>query len=80
MHTLNLEQLKAATLSGGVIDVTLRGDGGTLGNLFLDSSRSITLMLDKEKERKVMKKDVDGRVFDLINVIILIIFTILISF
>lgn len=29
-------------------------------------------------DRKVMKKDVDGRVFDLINVIILIIFTILI--
>ena len=27
MHTLNLEQLKAATLAGGVIDVTLRGDG-----------------------------------------------------
>lgn len=27
MHTLNLEQLKAATLAGGVTDVTLRGDG-----------------------------------------------------
>ena len=27
MHTMNLEQLKAATLSGGVTDVTLRGDG-----------------------------------------------------
>ena len=27
MHTLNLEQLKAVTLTGGVTDVTLRGDG-----------------------------------------------------
>ena len=27
MHTLNLEQLKAATLTGGVTDITLRGDG-----------------------------------------------------
>ena len=27
MYTMNLEQLKAATLSGGVTDVTLRGDG-----------------------------------------------------
>ncbi|MCW2310904.1 antitoxin PaaA2 family protein [Rhodoferax antarcticus] len=27
MHTLNFAQLKAATLCGGVTDVTLRGDG-----------------------------------------------------
>lgn len=27
MQTLNLEQLKAATLAGGVIGITLRGDG-----------------------------------------------------
>jgi hypothetical protein len=27
MHTLNLEQLKAASLSGGVTEITLRGDG-----------------------------------------------------
>jgi len=28
MQTLNLQQLKAATLAGGVIDISLRGDGG----------------------------------------------------
>ena len=27
MHTLNLEQLKATTLAGGVTGITLRGDG-----------------------------------------------------
>jgi len=27
MQTLNLEQLKAATLAGGIIGITLRGDG-----------------------------------------------------
>ena len=26
-HTLNVEQLKAATLAGGVSSITLRGDG-----------------------------------------------------
>ncbi len=28
MQTMNLEQLKAATLAGGVTGITLRGDGG----------------------------------------------------
>jgi hypothetical protein len=27
MQTLNLDQLKAATLAGGVVGITLRGDG-----------------------------------------------------
>ena len=49
MHTLNLEQLKAATLSGGVRGVTLQGDGAAFV-LSVQTQRGDAVMVTSRKQ------------------------------
>ncbi len=49
MYTLNLEQLKAATLTGGVIDITLRGDGAAFV-VSVQTQRGDAVMVTSRKQ------------------------------
>ena len=49
MQTLNLEQLKAATLSGGVSGITLRGDGAAFV-VSVQTQRGDAIMVTSRKQ------------------------------
>ena len=49
MYTLNLEQLKAATLTGGVTDITLRGDGAAFV-VSVQTQRGDAVMVTSRKQ------------------------------
>ncbi len=49
MYTLNLEQLKAATLTGGVTDITLRGDGAAF-IVSVQTQRGDAVMVTSRKQ------------------------------
>jgi hypothetical protein len=52
MYTLNMEQLKAATLSGGVVGVTLYGDGAAfVVNIQTRSGDAVMVTARKEPRR-----------------------------
>jgi|GEM_PF-632229 len=49
MQTLNLEQLKAATLAGGITDITLRGDGAAF-IISIQTQRGEAVMVTARKQ------------------------------
>lgn len=49
MQTFNLEQLKAATLAGGVTDITLRGDGAAFV-VSIQTQRGEAVMVTSRKQ------------------------------
>jgi len=52
MQTLNLEQLKAAMLCGGVTDITLRGDGAAfVASIQTRSGEAIMVTTRKQPRR-----------------------------
>lgn len=52
MHTLNLEQLKATTLAGGVTGITLRGDGAAFVVSVQTQRDEAILVTSRKKPRR----------------------------